>query len=137
MPSAAPISGVEVVRVDTVSLGGTVKERVIAIRRGVTGSGGHGVAGEEFDIAVVLRVVSVGDVYCSRDSGSTAGRLASGKVVYALGCTSICSPKGFHPQATEMSTNMVRGVWESDVLRCVEWLCGLRLELMQGCVVRS
>ena len=39
MPSAAPISGFGVVRVDTVSLGGTVKERVMATRRGVDCSG--------------------------------------------------------------------------------------------------
>lgn len=56
MPSAAPISGVGVVRVETVSLGGTVKERVIAMRRGVAGSGVHGVVGVEVDIAVVCRV---------------------------------------------------------------------------------
>lgn len=46
MPSAAPISGVGSARVATVSLGGTVKERVIAARRVVACSGVHGVVGE-------------------------------------------------------------------------------------------
>jgi hypothetical protein len=50
MPSAAPISGIGVVRVETVSLGGTVKERVMATRRGVRWSGVQGVAEEEVDM---------------------------------------------------------------------------------------
>lgn len=53
MPSAAPISGIGVVRVDTVSLGGTVKEWVMATRRGVVCSGVHGMAGEEVGMFVV------------------------------------------------------------------------------------
>jgi hypothetical protein len=50
MPSAAPISGIGVVRVETVSFGGTVKERVMAILRGVVCSGVQGVVEEEVDI---------------------------------------------------------------------------------------
>lgn len=46
MPSAAPISGFGLVRVDTVSLGGTVKERFMATRRGVFSVA----AEEEFDM---------------------------------------------------------------------------------------
>ena len=38
-------------RVETVSLGGTVKERVMAARRGVFRSGVHGVVGNESDMA--------------------------------------------------------------------------------------
>jgi hypothetical protein len=50
MPSAAPISGSGFARVDTVSLGGTVKERVMAVRRGVACSGVPGMDDEEADI---------------------------------------------------------------------------------------
>lgn len=50
MPSAAPISGIGVVRVDTVSLGGTVKERVMATRRGLLCSGVQGEADGEADM---------------------------------------------------------------------------------------
>ena len=50
MPSAAPISGTGFVRVDTVSLGGTVKERAMAVRRGVACSGVAGVFDEEADM---------------------------------------------------------------------------------------
>jgi hypothetical protein len=50
MPSAEPISGFGVFRVDMLSLGGTVKERVMAARRGVFRSGVHGVVGYESDM---------------------------------------------------------------------------------------
>jgi hypothetical protein len=69
MPSAAPISGMGVVRVETVSLGGTVKERVMATRRGVSWSGVHGVAEEGVDMLKgCVRVVLVNDgvLVCTR-----------------------------------------------------------------------
>lgn len=54
IPSAAPISGVAFVRVETFNLGGTVMERVMATRRGAVWSGVHGRLGEDVDMAVVL-----------------------------------------------------------------------------------
>ena len=66
MPSAAPISGVGVVRVETVSLGGTVKERVRAARRGLICSGVQGVADGEADIFVQFWRMCWG----ARDTGS-------------------------------------------------------------------
>jgi len=72
MPSAEPISGFGVFRVETVSLGGTVKERVMAARRGVFRSGVHGVVGYESDMAVRKHAAEwdvVGGCCSSRDSG--------------------------------------------------------------------
>lgn len=67
MPSAAPISGVGFVRVETVSFGGTVKERVMATLRGVNCSGVPGVIGGEVDM-VGTRVLYMSTCGCARDT---------------------------------------------------------------------